>query len=57
MKKRVIKVLAIIVVMFAVAMVSGCFVTFDGPSGWDLDQGAQDAQFDFNHSMAPNPNK
>jgi len=59
MKNKVVKVLAIIAIMFAISMVSGCFIIFPGPDASDsLNQDTQDANFDFNHMLnTPNTSK
>ena len=51
--KKVIQILAL---AGAMTLAGGCWsLTFEGPGGWDLNQDAEDAQFDFNHSMVPAP--
>ena len=50
------KVIKIIVMAAALTLAGGCFVSFEGPGGWNLDDDSRDANFDFNHIMSePKP--
>ena len=51
--KKVIQILAL---AGAMTLAGGCFISFEGPSGWTLEDDADDAQRDFNHIMSePKP--
>ena len=45
----------IAVTLLVLSLTAGCCITFDGPQGWDLDQNAQDTQWEFNHMGTSEP--
>jgi hypothetical protein len=51
------KINIMLVTVAIVFVMAGCsWITFEGPGGSDINQDAQDAQFDFNHNMLSHTN-